>query len=453
MIFKLLIALVMLAPLPFASVYPWSTSLMALVVGLLLVAWRAELLIKGRRPAFGLRSTWPFMALFGAAVIWAAIQAVTGGPDGWNNPLWLKASDALGRPLDGAVSINPEATLTALMGLLTYGGVFFLSLQYCRRIENARRVVKAVAFVGFLYAVYGLWVAVTGSRTILWYNKFAYLDDLTSTFVNRNSYATYAGLGLVSLTGLIINILSDAMAKPFGRRERLRQIIEAIFEQGWFLLVAWAVVMTALILTHSRAGFLSTVLALIVLSLLLSMSKGVRVRYAVILSGLSVILVVLLFSLSGEGLDQRFGSLFSGNLSRPTVYKLTIGAIADYPWRGTGYGTFAEVFQSLRGPDLYYEFLKAHNTYLENTLELGIPAAAALFGVFIGFLVLTLHGVRTRRRSVLYPSIGFAATVLVGLHSLVDFSLQIPAVAVTYSLLMGAACAQSRSSRQPRDPY
>ncbi len=452
MIFKILIALVALAPLPFASVYPWSTSLMALVVGILLVAWRIELVMKGRAPAFGLRSTWPFMALFSITVIWAAIQAFKGGPSGWYNPMWPKASEALGRPLDGAISVNPEATLSALMGLLTYGGVFFLSLQYCRRTENARRVVKAVAVAGFVYAVYGLWVQISGSRTILWYNKFAYFDDLTSTFVNRNSYATYAGLGLVCLTGLIVNILSNAMAKPFGRVER-RQIIEVIFEQGWFLLVGWVVVMTALILTHSRAGFLSTVLALIVLSLLLSMSKGVRVRYAVILSGLSVILVGLLFSFSGEGLDQRLGSLFTSNDSRMTVYRLTVGAIGEYPWQGTGYGTFAEVFQSFRSPELYKEFLKAHNTYLENTLELGIPAAAALFGVFIGFLVVTLHGVRTRRRSILYPSIGFAATVLVGVHSLVDFSLQIPALAVTYSLLMGAACAQSRSSKEPRDPY
>jgi len=37
----------------------------------------------------------------------------------------------------------------------------------------------------------------------------------------------------------------------------------------------------------------------------------------------------------------------------------------------------------------------------------------------------------------------------VGAHALVDFSLQIPAVAYTYTLLMGAALAQSlpRSQR------
>ena len=55
---------------------------------------------------------------------------------------------------------------------------------------------------------------------------------------------------------------------------------------------------------------------------------------------------------------------------------------------------------------------------------------------------------RRRRRDAVYPCIGFAATTLVAAHSLVDFSLQIPAVALTYSLLMGAACAQSWSTRK-----
>jgi hypothetical protein len=36
----------------------------------------------------------------------------------------------------------------------------------------------------------------------------------------------------------------------------------------------------------------------------------------------------------------------------------------------------------------------------------------------------------------------------VGTHALVDFSLQIPATAVTFAALLGAAVAQSTSSRR-----
>ncbi len=46
-----------------------------------------------------------------------------------------------------------------------------------------------------------------------------------------------------------------------------------------------------------------------------------------------------------------------------------------------------------------------------------------------------------------------AATVLVAVQSIVDFSLEIPAVTATYMLIMGAACAQCWSSRRPADAW
>jgi hypothetical protein len=45
-----------------------------------------------------------------------------------------------------------------------------------------------------------------------------------------------------------------------------------------------------------------------------------------------------------------------------------------------------------------------------------------------------------------FPCIGVGATTLVAVHSLFDFSLQMPGVAALYWLLMGAAVAQSFGS-------
>ncbi|KKM69395.1 hypothetical protein LCGC14_1451270, partial [marine sediment metagenome] len=41
--------------------------------------------------------------------------------------------------------------------------------------------------------------------------------------------------------------------------------------------------------------------------------------------------------------------------------------------------------------------------------------------------------------------------VLVGVHSMVDFSLQIPAIGATFALILGIGCAQSWSSRPRRE--
>jgi len=60
--------------------------------------------------------------------------------------------------------------------------------------------------------------------------------------------------------------------------------------------------------------------------------------------------------------------------------------------------------------------------------------------------MICMRGVWVRRRHWIYPALGVAATALVGIHALVDFSLQIPAVAYLYALMMGGAVAQSKSN-------
>ena len=62
--------------------------------------------------------------------------------------------------------------------------------------------------------------------------------------------------------------------------------------------------------------------------------------------------------------------------------------------------------------------------------------------------VICLRGVWVRRRNWLYPALGFGASVLVGAHAFVDFSLQIPAVAYTYALMLSVGVAQSFPTRK-----
>ena len=452
MIFWLLIAVVVLAPLPFASVYPWSWSLMAVIIGALLVAWSVSAALGKLKPAFGLRRTWPFVLLFLIPVVWAALQSLPITPEAWHHPLWRSAADVLGMELAGSVSLDPENTISALVRLLTYGGIFWLSLQYARDPARARQVFLALSVAGLVYSAYGLVVEFSGSQTILWYDKFAYENALTSTFVNRNSYATYAGLTLLCATGLLLNMVSKSLTSG-GAREQFLQLVDSMTPRSWMLLVAWIIGMTALILTHSRGGFLSASLGIMSLAIAMTLTRAVKARYAFVLGAMTVTAGMVFFAVAGEILDQRLAATSLDSEERPEVYELTLDAIEAAPMLGTGYGSFAEVFRFYRRDDIHAMYLRAHNTYLENALELGIPAAFALFAAFAGMAVLTYRGLRRRRRAVIYPCTGFAATILVAAHSTVDFSLQIPAVAATYALLMGAACAQSWQTKRSRDAW
>jgi O-antigen ligase len=129
------------------------------------------------------------------------------------------------------------------------------------------------------------------------------------------------------------------------------------------------------------------------------------------------------------------------------IYRITLNAISDYPMLGIGLGSFASIFPIYVPEALSYYYDTAHNDYLQNMLELGIPATMALLVALIWLVALCFRGLRIRRRDALYPALGLAASVLVGLHSMVDFSLQIPAVTITYVFLLGIGVAQSRSSR------
>jgi hypothetical protein len=52
-------------------------------------------------------------------------------------------------------------------------------------------------------------------------------------------------------------------------------------------------------------------------------------------------------------------------------------------------------------------------------------------------------------RSAVCTSVLASCSVLVAVHSLVDFSLEIPANAATYALLLGVGCAQSVRGSPP----
>ena len=78
-------------------------------------------------------------------------------------------------------------------------------------------------------------------------------------------------------------------------------------------------------------------------------------------------------------------------------------------------------------------------------MELGWPAAAALYAGLALLVFSCLRGA-----SGVYPAVLVSCSVLVAVHSLVDFSLEMPANAATYALLLGVGCAQSLSRQSGR---
>ncbi len=439
--------IIVIAAIPFGTNRPWSWSLYAILIALFGLALAIKALKSPSSNVLILKPLSYPIILMVFPLLWCLLQMATLTPINWHHPFWSLSNSLLPNANVSYISLLPHETGTALMRLLSYGLVFLLSFHYNQDSERIRSTFKTITYSSIVYALYGLIIYWGHFNTLLWFDKWTYRDLVTSTFVNRNSYATYAGLGLLASFPLLFSNLQSGfkygLSSPYGRQ----YFIENLIKQGWYPLFGMILIATALLLTESRGGFISTLFAVILFFLVLQISHKIPSNKAFT----AILLIVAItagwvFNLSGDSLLVRLDDISLVNNDRLIVYQKLNIANQENPWLGNGYGSFAKTFSLYRDESILGYFDKAHNSYLENIFELGFIPAIALFGVFVTLALICLNGLWVRRRNWIYPALGFAATVLVGVHSLVDFSLQIPAVAYLYALIMGGAVAQSRSS-------
>lgn len=446
-VFWSLLALVVLSPLPLAGNRPGPWTALALATGLLLVLWAIAAV---RARPRGARAADRFLLvpalLFAAGLGWMLAQTLLPWPASLQ-PQALQRAHALLQTSDvSAMGLDAGGAWHVLLRLATYAGVFLLAWEFGRTRDRAQVLLMAVVMAGIGYAVYGLIVHLGDLRLVLWYPKTAYSDGLTSTFINRNSYATYAGIGTLCALALIFAYWRRQQDR---RRNALAHGSARDSEAGdWktaFLVLAVAVIAAALVLTGSRGGFYALAATLGACVVLLAAARLVRGWQLGGLLAIGAAAAVLLLLSVGGGLAGRLETAaVSVESSRGDIFRPTIAAIAARPLTGYGAGSFQGVFEAVNTGELYrqgYSIDKAHNTYLELALEAGIPAAAAMLAsvlCFVGLCAVAL----LKRKAVRFALAGTAASLMVGVHALVDFSLQMPAVAITYAAVLGVCAAQ-----------
>lgn len=443
--FYIFLAAVVLAPLPLGSNRLWSESLLALVVGVLLAGQGAAMLLArpraGRRPMpLEIRCA---ALLFVAGLLWAAVQALPIVPEEWAHPIWGLASEVLGQDLERTISLSPHASWTVMMRLLLYGGSFALAYNLCRTPDRAQAALYTVAAAGGAYALGGFALYLLDLDLIDSRVEGEDFASLSSTFPNRSHYAAYAGLGLVAGMALLFRDVTRRIPDGAERREMVRSVLETVLGARSWLTAICLGLAAALALTNSRGGLLSAVFGLFLLFAAFAVTRRYRSMRVGMFAGLFAIMAIAASVTFGNSLDQRLDLVSESTSVRERIFGVAIESIEESPLLGSGLGTFREMYL-LHWPvgELRY-FERAHNSYLELASDLGMPGAAVIL-LGLGLLwVLCMRGALRRRRNAVFPCIAVAATGLVAVHSLYDFVLQIPAIAVTFSVLLGIGCAQS----------
>jgi O-antigen ligase len=120
----------------------------------------------------------------------------------------------------------------------------------------------------------------------------------------------------------------------------------------------------------------------------------------------------------------------------PAVYAVKI--LDDYPAFGTGAGTFYTAFTRYRGHDIPDFYDHVHNDYVQFLAETG-AIGLGIIGLFVLAALACAVLAQARRRDPLARGVAFGVAMgvtAIGIHSTVDFNLQIPANALAFMVLI-----------------
>lgn len=427
-----LLLLVALSPLPWGANRAWAWLLLAAVACLLFAVQTGSDVLARHQAGRDLRRLWPAIVAWLLVLAWIWLQTCSWTPQAWHHPGYESAG------VSGAISVEPERTAQFGLRLAAYGMIFWIAVRLARSIRWARIALVTVGAAAAALSLYAIVTVAAGDSSAA-----VRETGISATFANRNSFATYAGIGLVVLGALLAERLVDAMAGDHpGGRARMRAALACLAGEAAPYLIGAVLCAAALAMTGSRGGILATGAALAVVALC---HAGAGRRHGgIVAAGLLAVILVATALHAGDLVLGRLVATEVDGTARLIVYERTLEASRATWWQGTGAGTFLEVFRPYKDAGLgRLTWDLGHNSYLENVLELGWPAAVLLYAALVLVVARCLRGTIERRSTRVYPLVALAASVLVGLHAAVDFSLQMPAVAATYALLLGVGYARS----------
>ncbi|MEF2072031.1 O-antigen ligase family protein [Consotaella aegiceratis] len=389
----------------------------------------------------------PVLTVVLACAAWLTVQAVSFEGNPLANPIW----SAVAEPLDlvgGSISVAPGETIRSLPSLLGPFLVFATAAVLASRDDRPERLWNRLAYLGFALVAFGLLRYALFPDVRLFSQIHLNAGAVTSVLVNRNNAATLFGLTSLALCGTFFVHL--ARLDWFRLRRDVREFHPGILRRYSALLLALAalfVTLLALFLTKSRAGFGATLLALLLAigtatATLPSRRIAKRPRWIIVTLAA---LVLGIFTVFGQQTIHR-AQMVGFEDARSCIYRDVMRAIADYPWVGTGFGTFEAIFPMYRSAEcgIVGVWSRAHNSWLEGALGLGLPFFVLLVGYCLFRLIRIYRvGIRERRRYRAIPIASLAMLLLVGVHSVFDFSLQIHGVAIYFAGLLGAGTAVS----------
>lgn len=430
-----------LVPIPYGANRPLAWLAAAIAVGLMALVYFSLAAFFASRRGVQLRNYWKVLVPGLLAIGFALFQML---------PIPFGAIGDLPAALQpDRLTLSSSAGWWGILRMLSYAMLFVLVSEVC---TNRRRTSLLVKWVFYGIVLHALWALISLGvldDTLLFQEKTDYVGYATGTFINRNSFATFMGMGMVLGAALAV---SDMRALAH-RRAHTRSKYKGLTTENLFLVVLVFVVFGALVLSASRLGLFASLLGTIFTVSAILLCSGVQKSKVIVgTAGVFVLGLILMLALTGGGVLERLVFVFINAENRAELYRQTLDMIALRPFLGFGLDTYATAFEIFHKPELSTNLVwhLAHNTYLTLWSELGIiagslpPLAAAVAFVYM------IGALRDPDRNHMPAAAAAGVVILGGVHSLGDFSLEIAANTYMFVAVIALGIARRRYERQGR---
>ncbi|MBW2646348.1 MAG: O-antigen ligase family protein [Deltaproteobacteria bacterium] len=326
-------------------------------------------------------------------------------------------------------SVRHQTSIWSFIQLLNYLTIFYLVIHTVRTRVQFKQIIYLIIGVATFLSVFGLFKKFGVNPFPWWeYPYCNYGPRLTSTYGCPNHLAGYLEMAIPVILGLFL--LGYRTGKVF------------------ILSYLTLLILTALILSLSRGGWIGSLIGLTFMALVLLTNRYfTRKKLIAALAGgfLAAAFIVLASTPVVERirtLDQK--TEVPNFKVRVKVWGGVVEMIKDHPLLGTGPGTFSTIFTQYQPPGIPQRYFMAHNDYLHFTSEAGLPLIAVIIWMIIALYRKGFRKMQNPSRLIRGITIGaMTGITAILVHSISDFNLHIPANAILFTVLAAFVVAPS----------
>ena len=349
--------------------------------------------------------------------------------------MWLGVTAIQTFQLFGFTHYDRYSSLYELNLYIGYCGYLFVLTCLLNNLTRVNIIFGVLLVVVVAQTLFGFANYYSDGQPFGWGPASLGHHRVTGTYINRNFYANLMVMGLgIAVIPLIIK--KSGLFKYAHRGSDWSSPVSL----SPFLIIPATVIIAGIVLSGSRGGVLSMLIALGVSTIIVLYSRTVRLRLMfLILSGSSV---SILFGY--ELLKSRFSRHLLDLGDKLDQWKATLELVQEKWVAGYGPGSYEVVYKSnipFQASPLTYNH--AHSDVLELVLEQGVVGVLPLVVFFYLVFYYGLAKIRTTKsftRTAILLICLFGITGMTA-HGFYDFPFQVPANVIVLMTLIAILLA------------